>query len=79
MVRTTYRTKNELKQLIRKRSTTTIDRYMNVIKKHPERYGNEAVFKSSRSVLIDEDAFMDAYKYEQLILLGLAPEYKGRR
>lgn len=76
MIRNTYRTKNELKTLIRKTSTTTIDRYMNVVKNHPERYGENAVFKASRSVLIDEDAFMDAYKYEALIALGIAPEYR---
>ena len=78
MVRTTYRTKKQLLQLIQKKSTTTADRYIRGVREHPERYGEDAVFKSSRSILVDEDAFMDMYKYEKLIALGIAPEYRGR-
>ena len=71
-----YRTKKQLLQLIQKRSITTADKYINFVRRHPERYGADAVIKKPRAVLADENAFLDAFKYDKLIELGLAPEYR---
>ena len=71
-----YRTKKELLQLIRKRSTTTADKYIAFVVRHPERYGYDAVIRKPRAVLADPEAFLDAYRYDNLIELGIAPEFR---
>lgn len=71
-----YRTKKELLALIKKRSITTADKYIAFVDRHPERYGDDAVIRKPRAVLTDADAFWDAYRYDTLIELGIAPEFR---
>ena len=77
-MRNTYRTKKQIKDQFGIRSTTTVDKYIAFLKKHEDRYDPEVVLKGRRIVLIDEDAFKDAWKYWTMIELGVAPEYKKR-
>lgn len=79
MVRNTYRRKSEIgeKLCLGKTAVTNLVQFL---KKHAnDRYDPDVVVYGRKTVLVDEDAAFDAFKYWDDIELGLAPEYKGRR
>ena len=72
-----YRTIRELQETYRYRKRTAVDRRVEFIENHPERYPVNSVKRNaSGRILVDLDAFDDAYRYGKLIVKGLAPAFK---